>query len=88
MSIPTLGLQLRTLVCIAAWFGFLAVVKGRSSQGSNTDSRVDALLSVMRDFGYNPLLAQRWKGHEPCDEWCGITCVEGQIEYIVRASMT
>ncbi|KAF8096321.1 hypothetical protein N665_0312s0013 [Sinapis alba] len=38
----------------------------------------------MGDFGYNQLLAQSWKGHEPCDKWCGITCVEGQI---VLASM-
>ncbi|KAG2331216.1 hypothetical protein Bca52824_002396 [Brassica carinata] len=77
------GLRLRRLVCIAAWFGFLAVVKAHSSPGSSTDSRVDALLSVMGDFGYNLLLAQSWKGSDPCDYWCRITCMEGQIEYIV-----
>ncbi|CAN6817445.1 unnamed protein product, partial [Brassica oleracea] len=81
------GLRLRRLVCIAAWFGFLAVVKAHSSPGSSTDSRVDALLSVMGDFGYNLLLAQSWKGSDPCDYWCRITCMEGQIEYIVLASM-
>lgn len=74
-------------MCIAAWFGFLAVVKAHSSPGSSTDSRVDALLSVMGDFGYNLLLAQSWKGSDPCDYWCRITCMEGQIEYIVLASM-
>ncbi|KAF8096320.1 hypothetical protein N665_0312s0012, partial [Sinapis alba] len=70
---------LRRLVCIAVWFGFLAVVKACSSLGSSTGSRVDALLLVMGDFGYNQLLAQSWKGHEPCDKWCGIACVESQL---------
>ncbi|CAN6936482.1 unnamed protein product [Brassica oleracea] len=82
-----LGSRTRSLVFIAALFSSVAVAKARSSPGSSTDSRVDALLSVMSHFGYNPLLADTWIGNDPCEGWYGLTCVEDQVKYVVLASM-
>ncbi|XP_056847349.1 receptor-like kinase TMK2 [Raphanus sativus] len=78
---------MRRLVCIAALFGSMAVVKARSSPGNSTDSRVDALLSIMGDLGYNHILAQSWKGNDPCDMWWGINCLDGQIRAITLMFM-
>ncbi|CAH8392563.1 unnamed protein product [Eruca vesicaria subsp. sativa] len=77
-SIPDRLRTRRSFACIAACFGFLAVVNARSSPGSSTDSSVDALLSIMADFGYNQLLAQSWRGNMLC-EWYGVHCPNGQI---------
>ncbi|CAN7052787.1 unnamed protein product [Brassica rapa subsp. trilocularis] len=82
-----LGSRTRSLVGIAALFSSVAVAKARSSPGSSTDSRVDALLSVMGDFGYNKLLADTWIGNDPCDKWCGVDCMDGQIRAITLMFM-
>ncbi|WZZ67200.1 LOW QUALITY PROTEIN: hypothetical protein YC2023_078570 [Brassica napus] len=81
-----LGLRMRRLLCTAALFGSVAVVKARLSPESSTDNRVDVLLSVMGDFGYSHLLSQNWNGSEPC-EWYGIHCMDGQIRGITLSFM-
>ncbi|KAF3526957.1 hypothetical protein F2Q69_00050113 [Brassica cretica] len=80
------GLRMRRLLCTAALFGSVAVVKARLSPESSTDNRVDVLLSVMGDFGYSHLLSQNWNGSEPC-EWYGIHCMDGQIRGITLSFM-
>ncbi|CAG7903350.1 unnamed protein product, partial [Brassica rapa] len=80
------GLRMRRLLCTAALFGSVAVVKARLSPENSTDNRVDVLLSVMGDFGYSHLLSQNWNGSEPC-EWYGIHCMDGQIRGITLSFM-
>ncbi|KAJ4831061.1 mitogen activated protein kinase Tmk3 [Turnera subulata] len=42
--------------------------------GVACDPRVNALLSVVKDFGYPVTLADSWTGNDPCAGWKGITC--------------
>ncbi|CAO2813853.1 unnamed protein product [Amaranthus hypochondriacus] len=41
--------------------------------------QVNVLLSVAKSLGYPTRLAQYWKGNNPCVEWFGITCSNGNI---------
>ncbi|KAK4788430.1 hypothetical protein SAY86_019749 [Trapa natans] len=52
------------------------------SPGVDCDSRVTTLLSIVKSMGYPLRLAQSWKGNNPCDEWVGITCNNGNITVI------
>lgn len=41
--------------------------------------QVNTLLSVVKYMDYPPRLAQYWKGNNPCADWFGITCSNGNI---------
>ncbi|GMH05150.1 hypothetical protein Nepgr_006990 [Nepenthes gracilis] len=49
--------------------------------------RVTTLLSISRSFGYPVKLAQNWKGNDPCTDWLGITCSNGNISVVNFAKM-
>ncbi|KAJ0096056.1 hypothetical protein Patl1_15621 [Pistacia atlantica] len=42
--------------------------------GLECDSRVNILLSIADSVGYLVILADDWKGNDPCANWKGITC--------------
>lgn len=46
------------------------------------DPRVGLLLSVVRSFGYPQRFAESWKGNDPCSDWIGITCSDGNITVV------
>ncbi|KAJ4897668.1 receptor-like kinase TMK2 [Raphanus sativus] len=77
------GLLMRSLYFYyVLCFCIFSVAKALSSSQSST------LFAIMSDFGYHPLLADTWKGNNPCeDKWFGILCdVEG-VKYIFLMSM-
>ncbi|KAK8533423.1 hypothetical protein V6N13_026127 [Hibiscus sabdariffa] len=43
------------------------------------DERVNILLSVLEAVGYPVFFAENWKGNDPCDNWSGISCAQGNI---------
>ncbi|KAL4355269.1 hypothetical protein GQ457_06G026350 [Hibiscus cannabinus] len=46
------------------------------------DPRVTLLLNVERSMDYPQRLADNWKGNDPCIDWLGITCSNGNITVI------
>ena len=47
------------------------------------DSCVNALLSVVKAFGYPKVFANNWKGNDPCDNWQGVVCAaNGNISVV------
>ncbi|XP_027331136.1 receptor protein kinase TMK1 [Abrus precatorius] len=46
------------------------------------DPRVDVLLSVVKDMGYPQRFGESWKGNDPCVNWIGITCSDGNITVV------
>lgn len=46
------------------------------------DSRVNTLLSVVKLMGYPQKFADNWKGNDPCADWIGITCNNGNITIV------
>lgn len=44
--------------------------------------QVNTLLSVAKSMDYPSRLAQNWKGNDPCADWLGITCSNGNITTI------
>ncbi|ESQ34567.1 hypothetical protein EUTSA_v10009550mg, partial [Eutrema salsugineum] len=50
------------------------------------DPRV-TLLSIAREYGFPPVFAHSWKGDDPCQNWYGISCLEGNITSITFISM-
>ncbi|KAJ6735212.1 hypothetical protein OIU79_002308 [Salix purpurea] len=46
------------------------------------DSRVNTLLSIVKSMDYPQRLADSWKGNDPCTEWIGITCNNGNITVV------
>ncbi|KAL5574388.1 hypothetical protein UlMin_023985 [Ulmus minor] len=46
------------------------------------DSRVNTLLSIAKSMGYPQRFAENWKGNDPCKDWMGITCNNGNITVI------
>lgn len=46
------------------------------------DPRVNILLSIVKSFGYPTKFAKNWKGNDPCTEWFGITCNDGNITVV------
>uniref|UniRef100_A0A2P2L8E8 non-specific serine/threonine protein kinase n=1 Tax=Rhizophora mucronata TaxID=61149 RepID=A0A2P2L8E8_RHIMU len=61
-----------------------------SNPGVPCDSRVNVLLSILKDFGYPASFARNWDGNDPCAGWMGITCSRGNITLInfQRMSLT
>ncbi|XP_047313798.1 receptor protein kinase TMK1-like [Impatiens glandulifera] len=46
------------------------------------DPRVNTLLSIAKSTGYPERLAENWKGNDPCLNWFGITCNNGNITIV------
>ncbi|KAF1889786.1 hypothetical protein Lal_00025115 [Lupinus albus] len=46
------------------------------------DPRVQVLLSVVGLFGYPQRFAENWKGNDPCNDWIGITCSDGNVTVV------
>ncbi|KAG8478114.1 hypothetical protein CXB51_027871 [Gossypium anomalum] len=46
------------------------------------DPRVTSLLNVVKSMDYPQRLADNWKGNDPCMDWRGITCSNGNITVI------
>ncbi|KAE8021931.1 hypothetical protein FH972_007778 [Carpinus fangiana] len=46
------------------------------------DSRVDILLLIVKSMGYPQKFAENWKGNDPCADWVGISCSNGNITII------
>ncbi|XVF03000.1 hypothetical protein REPUB_Repub04eG0223000 [Reevesia pubescens] len=47
--------------------------------GAACDDRVNILLSIMEAVGYPETFANNWKGNDPCNNWLGIACAQGNI---------
>ncbi|KAK2376881.1 receptor protein kinase TMK1 [Trifolium repens] len=52
------------------------------SSPGDCDPRVQVLLSVVGDMGYPSRFADDWKGNDPCADWIGITCSDGNISFV------
>ncbi|KAK3007652.1 hypothetical protein RJ639_013886 [Escallonia herrerae] len=46
------------------------------------DPRVNTLLSVVKSMDYPATFADKWKGNDPCLDWFGITCNNGNITIV------
>ncbi|XP_061340335.1 receptor protein kinase TMK1 [Gastrolobium bilobum] len=46
------------------------------------DPRVKIMLSIVQFMGYPKRFAESWKGNDPCADWFGITCNNGNITVV------
>ncbi|XP_057442019.1 receptor protein kinase TMK1 [Lotus japonicus] len=46
------------------------------------DPRVQVLLSAVELMGYPKRFAESWKGNDPCVDWVGISCSDGNITVV------
>ncbi|KAE8710125.1 putative receptor protein kinase TMK1 [Hibiscus syriacus] len=53
--------------------------------GVACDERVNVLLSILEAVGYPEIFADNWKGNDPCDNWLGISCAQGNIVSVLFA---
>ncbi|XVE91829.1 hypothetical protein REPUB_Repub01dG0045300 [Reevesia pubescens] len=53
--------------------------------GVACDERVTILLSIMEAVGYPENFADNWKGNDPCNNWLGIACAQGNIVSVLFA---
>ncbi|KAG5575107.1 hypothetical protein H5410_055241 [Solanum commersonii] len=53
-----------------------------SSQPGDCDPRVNTLLSIAKAMDYPTIFAKNWKGNDPCADWFGLTCSNGNITVI------
>ncbi|KAK6913506.1 Protein kinase domain [Dillenia turbinata] len=60
-------------------------------QGSNSfclptpvdcDARINILLSIVKPIGYPAKFAQSWKDNDPCANWIGIACNNGNVTVV------
>ncbi|XAR73576.1 Non-specific serine/threonine protein kinase [Bertholletia excelsa] len=51
-------------------------------QPGDCDPRVMTLLSIVKSLNYPSRLAESWNGNDPCAEWFGITCNDGNITIV------
>ncbi|VFQ74366.1 unnamed protein product [Cuscuta campestris] len=51
-------------------------------QPGDCDSRVNTLLLIAKSLGYPRKFAENWKGNDPCADWSGITCKNGNITIV------
>ncbi|KAG4170557.1 hypothetical protein ERO13_A12G154100v2 [Gossypium hirsutum] len=49
------------------------------------DHRVNILLSILQSVNYPHNFADEWKGNDPCDNWLGIVCAQGNIVSLLFA---
>lgn len=52
------------------------------SSNSSCDTRVSTLLLILKSVNYPRKLAENWKGNDPCADWFGITCNNGNITIV------
>ncbi|XP_028058710.1 receptor protein kinase TMK1-like, partial [Camellia sinensis] len=53
-----------------------------SDPGVGCDSRVNTLLTIAQSVGYPTVFADSWKGNDPCVQWMGLTCSNGDITVV------
>ncbi|XP_021292730.1 receptor-like kinase TMK3 [Herrania umbratica] len=53
--------------------------------GVACDERVNILLSIMEAVGYPENFANNWIGNDPCNNWLGISCAQGNIVSVLFA---
>ncbi|KAK8699642.1 hypothetical protein V6N13_115725 [Hibiscus sabdariffa] len=53
--------------------------------GVACDDRVNILLSIAEAVGYPEVFADSWKGNDPCNNWLGVACAQGNIVSVVFA---
>ncbi|KAM5558113.1 receptor protein kinase TMK1 [Rosa sericea] len=46
------------------------------------DPRVDTLLLIVSSMSYPQKFAENWKGNDPCADWIGVTCRNGNVTVI------
>lgn len=46
------------------------------------DPRVNNLLLIVKSMGYPQRFAENWKGNDPCADWMGVTCNNGNITVV------
>lgn len=46
------------------------------------DPRINTLLFIVKSMGYPQRFADNWKGNDPCADWMGVTCNNGNITVI------
>ncbi|KAJ7964444.1 Receptor protein kinase [Quillaja saponaria] len=46
------------------------------------DPRVNTLLLIVKLMGYPQRLVKDWKGNDPCTDWTGITCSNGNVTVV------
>ncbi|KAK4490425.1 hypothetical protein RD792_001102 [Penstemon davidsonii] len=46
------------------------------------DPRVNTLLSIIKSMDYPKKFSENWKGNDPCVDWFGITCNNGNITIV------
>ncbi|KAL3323914.1 hypothetical protein AABB24_038207 [Solanum stoloniferum] len=51
-------------------------------QPGDCDPRVNTLLSIAKAMDYPTNFAKNWKGNDPCADWFGLTCSNGNITVI------
>lgn len=51
-------------------------------QPGDCDPRVDTLLSIVKLMDYPRKFSENWKGNDPCADWFGITCNNGNITIV------
>ncbi|KAK4416925.1 Receptor protein kinase TMK1 [Sesamum alatum] len=51
-------------------------------QPGDCDPRVDTLLSIVKLMQYPRKFSENWKGNDPCADWFGITCNNGNITIV------
>nr|GMC62454.1 receptor protein kinase TMK1-like [Ipomoea batatas] len=51
-------------------------------QPGDCDPRINTLLSIAESMDYPAKFAGNWKGNNPCENWFGITCNNGNITII------
>ncbi|XAR63702.1 Non-specific serine/threonine protein kinase [Bertholletia excelsa] len=52
------------------------------SPGVACDDQVNTLLEIAGSMGYPIDFAENWKGNDPCMQWVGITCTNGNITVV------
>ncbi|GFP83693.1 probable receptor protein kinase tmk1 [Phtheirospermum japonicum] len=51
-------------------------------QPGDCDPRVDTLLSIVKSMNYPRKFSENWKRNDPCADWFGITCNNGNITIV------
>ncbi|KAL2241111.1 receptor protein kinase TMK1 [Sesamum indicum] len=51
-------------------------------QPGDCDPRIDTLLSIIKSMDYPRKFSENWKGNDPCADWFGITCNNGNITIV------
>ncbi|CAL9227342.1 unnamed protein product [Arabidopsis halleri] len=66
------------------WLCFIISVN--SPFPTESDRRVDIVVSIVRQLGYPEEFVKSWQGNDPC-QWFGINCLEGIIMSITFISL-